>query len=317
MKLIIKKMDNDGRLGLLNDYLSTSWDFRVADDEDERDFAGALADADAIISMDWGTAPPAPHLKLIHLPGAGTDGVDFSAVPARATVCNVFGHEISIAEYVLATMLETVIGLRRMDAALRRNNWFGSYLCGPRHQELHGKTLGIVGYGHIGREVARRASAFGMQVIACNRTPKAADAWTQSITGMHGFLLSALPLEDKTRGLVDAAVLAAMKPSAVIINVARGAIIDEAALWEACRDRRIGGAVIDTWYAYPPQGADHAVPSRFPFRDLDNVILTPHASGWTEDLKARRCAGIAENLDRLARGEPLIRVVKAASTHQR
>ncbi len=321
MQLIIKQKDNDGRLSLLSDYLTTEWRIAVVDDAREGELARALADAEAIISMDWHAGPPAPRLKLLHLPGAGTDDIDFGAVPPTANVCNVFGHEISIAEYVLATMLETAIGVRRMDAGLRRNQWHGSHLCGPRHGELHGRTLGIVGYGRIGREVARRATAFGMRVLACSRTAKPADEFTERISAMEGFgdlltaadyVLVAAPLDASTRGLFDAQAFARMKSSAVIINVARGPIIDEQALYLACRERKIGGAVIDVWYGYPPQGETYAVPSRFPFHELDNVIMTPHASGWSEDLKARRCQGIAENLNRLARGKPLLRVVRAA-----
>jgi phosphoglycerate dehydrogenase-like enzyme len=101
-----------------------------------------------------------------------------------------------------------------------------------------------------------------------------------------------------------------MKPTAVIINVARGTLIDEKALFEACRKRTIGGAVIDTWYRYPRQGVLCGEPSAYPFRELDNVIMTPHASGWTEGLLPRRCRFIAANLDRLARNEPLLNVVR-------
>jgi phosphoglycerate dehydrogenase-like enzyme len=103
-----------------------------------------------------------------------------------------------------------------------------------------------------------------------------------------------------------------MKSTALLINVARGALIDEQALYEACRDRRIGGAAIDTWYQYPAQGKTHAEPSRLPFRDLDNMIMTPHASAWTQGLLPRRCRLIAQNLDRLARAEVLVNVVRPA-----
>ena len=104
--------------------------------------------------------PAAPSLKLLHLPGAGTDDIAFDAVPPQTTVCNVFEHEIGIAEYVLSGMLQWAIGIPTMDAALRRDEWFGSHLSGPRHGELYGQTVGIVGYGRIGREVALRARCF-------------------------------------------------------------------------------------------------------------------------------------------------------------
>lgn len=319
MKLLIKNTDNDGRLALIPQFLQTSWTITVVDAADPAALAIALLDADAMISMNWRKdMPPAPKLKLLHLPGAGTDDIAFPSVPPQATVCNVFDHEIGIAEYVLAAMLQRVIGIPRMDAALRQGDWHGSHLCGPRHGELHGQTLAIVGYGRIGREVAVRARAFGMKLLACNRTPRAGDGLVEKVAPMGDldlllaqadFVLLALPLDGSTTGLIGRARIALMKPTAVIINVARGALIDERALYEACRDRRIGGAVIDTWYRYPAAGETRGAPSSLPFHELDNVIMTPHGSGWTEGLLPRRCRVIAENLDRIARGEPLQNVV--------
>jgi len=324
MKLLIKKTDNDGRLALIPDFLSTDWTVEVADSSDSADLAGKIADADAMVSMNWpGNMPAAPRLKLLHLPGAGTDDIAFGALPPQTTVCNVFEHEIGIAEYVLSGMLQWAIRIPTMDAALRRDEWFGSHLSGPRHGELYGQTVGIVGYGRIGREVALRARSFGMSVTACSRTPRGADEFVNRVTGMHelpallaaaDFVVLALPLDASTAGIIGAAQLGAMKPTAVIINVARGALIDERALFEACKSRRIGGAIIDTWYRYPRQGDMIGAPGTLPFRELDNIIMTPHASGWTEGLRPRRCKLIAENLDRLAQGRELLNVVRPAST---
>jgi phosphoglycerate dehydrogenase-like enzyme len=323
MKLLIKKTDNDGRLALIPGFLRTSWTIDVADTGNPSELAAKIADADAMVSMNWPAGmPEAPRLRLLHLPGAGTDDISFAAVPARAVVCNVFEHEIGISEYVLGSMLQWAIGIPRMDARLRRGEWFGSHLSGPRHGELHGQTVGIVGYGRIGREVARRAQAFGMVTLACSRTPRGADEFVERVAGMDDlpdllahadFVVLALPLDASTTGLIGPRQLAGMKPTGVIINVARGALIDERALFDACSNRRIGGAIIDTWYRYPRQGETEGEPANFPFRDLENVIMTPHASGWTEGLRPRRCRFIAENLDRLARGEPLVNVVRAAS----
>lgn len=320
MKLLIKSVDNDGRLALIPEFLESSWTIDVTNHEDRTDLERKLADADAMISMNWPTAmPPAPKMKLLHLPGAGTDDIAFDALPAQAAVCNVFEHEIGIAEYVLSVMLQWVIGVPRMDAALRRGEWYGSHLSGPRHRELYGQTLGIVGYGRIGREVATRARAFGMHVLACSRTQRGGDGLVEGVEAMEkldgllaksDFVLLALPLDSSTAGLFGRERIAKMRSNALIINVARGALIDEKALYEACRDRRIGGAAIDTWYRYPAQGTARGEPSSLPFRDLDNVIMTPHGSGWTEGLLPRRCRAIARNLDRLARGEALVNVVR-------
>jgi len=327
VKLIIKKIDDDGRLSLVPGYLDTPWDIEVIDSDDPAAFAAGLERADAIVSMSWrGAMPPAPRLRLLHLPGAGTDDIDFDLVPPGATVCNCFGHEIGIAEYAFAAMLEWAVKLRAMDASLRAGDWTGSYLCGPRHGELYGKTLGLIGYGHIAREAARRADAFGMRVIACSRTARTDAPAIGRVEDMQAlpallagsdFLLVTAPLTEQTRGLLDASAFARMKPEAFLVNVARGPIIDEAALYEALRTRRIAGAAIDVWYGYPAQGERQGQPSAYPFAQLDNVIMTPHASAWTDGLLPRRNRMIADNLNRLARGEPLLNVVHAARAPSR
>jgi phosphoglycerate dehydrogenase-like enzyme len=324
VKLLLKETDNDGRLALIPEFLATSWTIDVVDSGDKQELAAKIADADAMVSMSWpNDMPRAPRLKLLHLPGAGTDDIDFAAVPPQAAVCNVFEHEIGISEYIFAGMLQWAIGIPTMDAALRRDQWVGSHLAGPRHAELHGQTVGIVGYGRIGREVARRARAFGMSVLACSRTARGADEFVSRVSGMNAlpellaaadFVVLALPLDGSTAGIIGASQIALMKPAAVLINVARGALIDEQALFDACRNRLIGGAIIDTWYRYPRQGETVSPPGNLPFRELDNIIMTPHASGWTEGLRPRRCRLIAENLDRLAKGEPLVNVVRSAAT---
>ena len=321
LKLVLKNTDTPQRTEMLRRFLRTAWNIQSVDESDAAGLAQALHNADAIVSMDWSASmPPAPRLRLLHLPGAGTDGIAFAAVPEGASVCNVFEHEIGIAEYVLATVLEWLIGVRKMDAELRQGRWRGSWICGPQHGELFGKTIGIVGYGRIGREVAKRASAFGARVIACNRSKKEPDAHCERIDTMAGFhqllgesdfVLLALPLDATSSGLFDQAAFAAMRPTGVVINVCRGPVVDEEALYRACRERRIGGAVIDTWYNYPAPGSDQAVPSRFPMHELENIVMTPHASAWTDALLPRRCRIIAENLDRLASGQALLNVVAA------
>jgi phosphoglycerate dehydrogenase-like enzyme len=323
VNLLIKKADNDGRLARIPEFLTTEWRIVVADEHQPETFAEAMSQAHACISMQWPKdMPAAPRLKLLHLPGAGLDAIDFAAVPAATTVCNVFEHEIGISEYVIASMLQWAIPIPRLQADLRRGRWNGSYLFGPVHGELCGKTLGVVGYGHIGREVAKRAAAFGMTVLACSRSARPGDSVVASVQGMEqldsllaesDFVLLALPLTDSTRGMIGSRQLATMKPTGVIINVARGTLIDEAALYAALRDQRIGGAIIDTWYRYPSAPTENCQPSRFAFHELDNVIMTPHASAWTDQLIYRRNRVIADNLDRLARHEPLINVVKSAN----
>ena len=313
-------MDNDGRLAKVPEFLTTPWSIEIADSEDYDGFSEALSRADAVVSMDWpASMPPAPRLKLLQLPGAGIDEIALDSVPAQATVCNVFEHETGISEYVLATMLQWVIPIPQLEAALRGGEWHGSQMSGPKHQELFGQTLGIIGYGRIGREVAKRASAFGMRILACNRTTSAADGVVEIVQPMDkltdvlaqsDFVLLAMPLTGETCGIIGSSQLATMKSTAVIINVARGPLIDERSLYDACRDRKIGGAIVDTWYRYPSTNMEPCAPSRYAFHKLDNVIMTPHASAWTEQLMPRRNRVIAHNLDRLARNEKLLNVVR-------
>jgi phosphoglycerate dehydrogenase-like enzyme len=322
MRLLIKRIDNDGRLSLVPQFLDTNWDIEVVDTDDLAALDRALAHADAMVSMSWTwDLPQASRLKLLQLPGAGTDEIDFARVPPGTAICNCYEHEIGIAEYVLGAMLEWTVATRRMDRQFRQGSWAGSYLCGPTHGELFGRTLGIVGYGRIGREVAQRAKPFGMRVVACTRSLRPDAAFADRVDGMErfgdllaeaDFIAVTAPLNDQTRGLFDQHAFAAMRRTAVIINVARGAIIDEHALYQALAERRIGGAIIDVWYRYPPQGQPQGPrPSVLPFHELDNVLMTPHASAWTDGLLPRRNRAVATNLNRLARGEALLNVVRA------
>lgn len=323
MKLVIKTIDNDGRLASLPRLLTTPWRIVAVDHRDVPEFARELADADAFVSTDWlDTYPRAPRLKLLQLPQSGIDGIRFDAVPPLATVCNAYEHENGIAEYVMATVLEWLIGVGKMNAAFKQGQWYGSYLCGPLHGDATGKTIAIVGYGRIGRAIAKRARAFDMRVIAASRSANHGDEWCEAVKGMNelhavlamaDFIVCTLPLDDSTRGLFNSNAFKVMKPTAVVINVSRGAVIDEAALFEACQHKTIGGAIIDVWYNYPPQGGGKVPnlrPSRFPFHELDNVVMTPHASAWSQALPERRCRVIAANLDRLSRGEPFVNVVR-------
>jgi phosphoglycerate dehydrogenase-like enzyme len=124
--------------------------------------------------------------------------------------------------------------------------------------------------------------------------------------GTADAIVLTLPLNEQTRGLVGQEALAAMRPDAVIINVGRGAVIDEQALFDALAHKRIGGAVIDTWYQYPQAGQTTAAPSKLDFASLGNVIMTPHMSGWTHGTVRRRQQTLADNIKRFVQGQALI-----------
>jgi len=295
--------------------VATPWEI-VATADDLAASARLIDRADAIVTVHYGKAwPKAPNLQLLQVPGAGYDGIDLAAIPAGVTVCNVFEHEPGVSEYALLAMLEWCHRLCSADREMRSGIWTrSSRFGGAPDDELAAKTLVIVGLGRIGRAVARRARAFDMRVLAVNRSADKTDSSVEQVVGLdrlHATLREAdyvvlgCALTPDTRGLIDAPALAAMKPTAVVVNPARGAVIDEAALYDALLHRRIGGAAIDTWWDYPATATPRDPSTRLPFHRLDNVILSPHVAGWTTGTVRRRTLGMAENLDRLARGEPL------------
>ena len=280
--------------------------------------------ADIVIATRFSASLPKPDaLRLFLVPGAGYDAVDFDALPPKAAVCNCFGHEDAIAEYVMATILHRAIPLADADRELRQGRWTHWAGAADRaHGEISGRTIGLLGFGHIGQAVAKRAKAFGMRVHVANRSavtnPTLVDqsfllSERDAFWGSAEFIVVSLPLLDETRGIVNAAAFAAMREDAVLINVGRGGVVDETALFEALSNKRIGGAVIDTWYNYPAPGSLEAAPASLPFHDLKNILMTPHMSGWTEGTIRRRQAVMADNIARLRAGQDLENVVRLAN----
>ena len=246
--------------------------------------------------------------------------IDLAALPPRVAVCNAFGHETAIAEYILMVMLVWSHRFREIESDFRvRSSWRPSWVqSGAPHGEILGSTVGIVGLGRVGHEVARRAAAFGCRIIAANRSAREPESGIEQIFPLSkldqmlpecDYIVLCTALGQETEGLIDARRLALMKRSAVLVNIARGAIVDEDAIFAALRDRTIGGAALDVWWRYPDASEPERRPSRHPFHELPNVIMTPHCSGWTEGMVARRWAEVAGNINRFARGEPLQNVV--------
>ena len=301
-------------------YLRAPCDIVVAD---EAGVVGKMADVDVLVTLgftrEMGEA--AKRLKLVQVPGAGLDRIDRAALPAGTQLANVYGHEVGIAEYVLGAMLALTRDFGRLDAALRRGAWESQWAVGaappPVWPELAGKTVGILGYGRIGQCVARRARAFDMHVIATRRDTTQRDPHATvrgpealgEILAQADYLVITLPLTPETRGLIGARELSAMKRTAMLINVARAGIVDENALYAALADRTIAAAALDVWYQYPATAAA-TFPSRRPFHELPNVLMTPHVSGWTEGMMEERAKVIAQNIERIARGEAPINLIR-------
>ncbi len=297
---------------------ATDWTITILDAGTERDaIAAAIADVDAIVGGPLPIRiPDNARLRLYQAPFAGYDWIAPADLPGSAVFCNTYEHETTIAEHVLTGMLEFQTELLRVTHPLMRSRSYAgrSINLGPKHRELRGTTIGIVGYGRIGREVARRCKAFDMRVMAVSRHPRddpervdwyGTPDQLRTLLETSDFILVCAPGGKATQGMIGAAAFRAMKQDAVVINVGRGEVVDEAALYEALVAKRIRGAVIDVWYVYPSPTEANPWPSRFPFQKLDNIIMSPHNSAWTTAMSDRRWTFVGQNLDRFARGEPL------------
>jgi phosphoglycerate dehydrogenase-like enzyme len=271
---------------------------RIAEVDPARPLEEQVGDASALIpSMARITASvmdAAPRLKLIVQFGAGLDGVDLPAAAARGIpVRNVAGANAqAVAELAAFLMLALA---RRLPAHARS---FASHVVGdPSGTELHGKTLGIVGLGASGRALARIARGFGMEVVAVRRQP-APDpdaAWVggpdelDALLARSDFVSLHIPSSAETRGLIGAAQLARMKPTAFLVNVGRGDLVARQPLLDALRARQIAGAGLDVYWEEPPDPAD-------PLFALENVVATPHLGGVTDEALARLAARVIEHL---------------------
>jgi phosphoglycerate dehydrogenase-like enzyme len=274
------------------------------------------------------TPEQAPKLRWVQLYSAGVDEVLHRPLfHSQVTFTTASGvHAIAIPEYVMTMILAWSHRLPTLLELQRQGDWpkssVRSTLLVP--EELRGKTIGIVGYGSIGREVARLAHAFGMRILAMQRGSDHHDKGYQianvgdpegtfperyfAPTDLYRMLAEcdvvviAIPLTPSTRGMFNEAAFAAMKSSAFLVNIARGAVCDEQALIRALQQKQIAGAALDVVEHEP-------LSSESPLWHLPNVLLTPHISGLTSHYNERVAALFEENLRRYLSGEPLVNVV--------
>ncbi|MEK7408280.1 MAG: D-2-hydroxyacid dehydrogenase [Acidobacteriota bacterium] len=252
----------------------------------------------------------APRVRWVHSASAGVENVLFPAlVESPVPVTNSRGlFSRVLAEFAMAAVLYFAKDLRRMVLSQEAGLWNPFDI-----EEIHGRWLGIVGYGDIGRVVADRARAFGMRVAALRRRPELAsgDPLVERVfspqqrlemLALADYVVVATPLTPETLGLIGEAELRAMKSSAVLINIGRGPVVDEAALARALKENRVRGAALDVFDTEP-------LPPGHPFYKLDNVLLSPHCAdhfpGWME----RAMELFLENFERFRLGEPLRNLV--------
>lgn len=282
----------------------------------ERPFADQVAGCRAVVDNGGSVATPelldtaaAAGVDLWQVLGTGLDHFPLEhALGTGMRIANTPGQftAIALAEHAILLMLCLTKDLRRRDRDIRS----GVFAEDPLSGELYGTTLGIIGFGASGRELARRARPLGMRVLAVDTVDPPDELRAElglDLLGSSDQLDTILsesdavsihvPLTPQTRHLVDARAMSLMKPTAILINVARGAVVDEAALVAALREGRLRGAGLDVFENEP-------LPLNHPFFEMDNVVLTPHKAGATFGSAARRGRAAAENVTRAEQGLP-------------
>jgi len=275
------------------DLLSATCDVRVLRAYPSEDtLVDACRDADAILArlgvVTRRVIENAGKLRIVARHGVGVDAVDLDAATERGVVVTTTGSEnaAAVAEYAFALLLALVRHVIAADAGMREGKWDRDPLVGA---ELDGATMGVIGYGAIGRRVARQAMGFGMQVLACDLASPTPEPGV-TLTSLDDLLVRSDVVSLHTRlsadnvRLIDADAFARMKRGACLVNTARGELVDEAALIEALASGTLRGAALDTYEREP-------LAAHSPLRSIPNVVLSPHVAGQTD--AALRRVGIA------------------------
>jgi glycerate dehydrogenase len=282
----------------------------------QADVAAAIAGAEVVLSnklrFTRDVLAQAPGLKLVALAATGTNNVDLDAARERGVaVCNLRDYcTASVVQHVMGTLLLLTQKLREYDTLVRSGAWQrGEQFCLLTYpiRELTGRKLGIVGYGALGRGVAHAAQAFGLEVLLANRpggTPVAGRFDLDELLPQVDVLSLHCPLTPATQGMIGAAQLARMKPDAVLINTARGALVDSDALAAALRAGRLGGAAIDVLPQEPPVDGNPLLAD-----DIPNLIVTPHIAWAAREARQRCIDEMAANVEDFRRGGRRGRVV--------
>ena len=302
MKVVIIGFFPDAEKDRILESFPSAWNVRIVmPDEAEQE----LTDADVLIPehirIDDDLLQKAPKLKLVQT-GAGYDNVDLCACTMHGVqVCNAAGvNANAVAEHVMAFILCWYKNIVKLDRFLKMDSDEGglSY-CGA---ELAEKTIGLVGFGHVGKKVAEYCNAFHMNVLVCSRKPTGAAGIEQrdldSLVRDSDIVSLHVSLNESTRHMINADVLAKMKADAVLINTSRGGVIDEPQLLHVLEKGLIGGACLDV-FEDEPLHLDH------PFRSLENVILTPHTAGLPDGVKyhRKRYEFFVRNIERVMNNE--------------
>ena len=273
----------------------------------EEELVDAAQDVDAILSRSAVISSPvigaSPKLKIVSRHGVGLDYVDVEACTGHGVLVTITGDANSeaVSEHAFGCLCAVARKIAIADAGIRSGEWERERIVGV---ELYGKVLGIIGLGRIGSRMAKHARGFAMQVIACDpyveperaRRLGVALVDLETLLRRSDFVSLHVPLTEETKHMIGRAELKSMKPSAILVNTARGAVVDQRALYEALVGREIAGAALDV-FEEEPLPVDH------PLTELDNVVCTPHCAGQTTEAMVRVSIRAAENILCVLRGE--------------
>jgi phosphoglycerate dehydrogenase-like enzyme len=274
----------------------------------QEEVARLLPEVDIVIG-DWSPSlrlvEPGPRVCFVQQPSVGTDGIDLDAFAAAGVpVANCAGaNSTSVAEWCLSATLALLRGTVEGDASLRRGEWKQTSMGG---RELAGSTVGVIGMGAIGRRTAELFGAFGCEVRywSRHRHDDAPAQWAEldELLAVSDVVVVVIALGATTRGLLDATRLARMKPGALLVNGARGEVVDEPALVAALNGAHLGGAALDVFAVEP-------LPADSPLRTAPGVLLSPHMAGSTVQAAMRIVGQATANLSRVLDGQPPVDVV--------
>jgi len=263
-----------------------------------------------------------PNLSAVIAPFAGApkEAIELLRDYPQVSLHSIHYNVAPTAEMAIGLMLAAAKFMIPMDRDLRRHDWRARYDQTPA-LILHGRTATVLGYGRIGQRIGRICHALGMDVIGIRRHAATPDpertldefvelhppADLRDLLPRSHVLFVAAPLTQETEGMIGADELSLLPREAVVVNVGRARVIDEGALYEALRDRTILAAGLDVWYHYPLRDEDrgYAAPSRFPFHELDNVVMSPHRGGWITAAEETRVVELANLLRAAAEGRPI------------
>ncbi len=264
----------------------------------------------------------ASNLRMIQTFGAGIDGVDLSAVRERGDiiVCNNHVNSAEVAEFAISLLFAVAKNLIPSDRELRTGNWVHRWGGPVPNLEIRGKSVLIIGLGHIGADIAKRLKSFEVTIIAATRSgaSRNSDLVDQIVrideiqphVKEADFVILSLPLTNESKGLVNREFLSWMKPTSILVNISRAQIIDEQALYDILKEKRIHGAGIDVWWRYPTKWRGTAVPpADVPFHELDNIVITPHRAAYSEHIERQLYQFAAENILRFIHGETPLNII--------